>query len=83
MKKLLSFVFSVSMCCLQPSNGVAADEAKPELFTLVSAQYGAGDRWVDVSEKVQAAAENDALTIEASNANFGDPLRGRRSFSRS
>jgi hypothetical protein len=29
MKTILSIVFGVSVCCLLPSNGVAADEAKP------------------------------------------------------
>ena len=43
MKTLLSMAFAVSVCCLLSSKGMAADKAKPALFTIVSAQYVAGD----------------------------------------
>ena len=63
MKTLLSIVFGVSMFCLLPSKGMAVDEAKPALFTIISAQYGANETWSDVSDKVKAAVRDDALTI--------------------
>ncbi|MGB3086502.1 MAG: PKD domain-containing protein, partial [Phycisphaerae bacterium] len=42
MKTLLSFVFGVSMCCLLPSNGMAADEAKPAKDAAVKASAVSG-----------------------------------------
>ena len=79
MKLLLSIVFGVFMCCLLPSKGMAADEAKPALFSIISAHYGAGNKWSDVSDKVKAAVvRDDALTIKVTNGNFGDPAWGRR-----
>jgi len=76
MKTLLSILFVVSICCLLPSKGMADDEAKPALFTIISAQFGAKETWSDVSDKVKAAVRDDALTIEATTANFGDPIGG-------
>ncbi|HUU94677.1 MAG TPA: hypothetical protein VM487_02980, partial [Phycisphaerae bacterium] len=78
MKTLLSIVFGVSICCLLPSKVMAADEAKPALFTIISAQYGAGDKWSDVTDKVKAAVQNDALIIDPANGIFGDPIGGTK-----
>ena len=75
MKRLLSTVLGVGMLCLMAAS-VVADEAKPGLFTVIKAQYGAGETWADVKDKVVAAVKDDALTIQASNENFGDPLEG-------
>ncbi len=42
MKTLLSIAFSVSMCCLLPSNGMAADAAKPAKGAAVKASAVSG-----------------------------------------
>jgi hypothetical protein len=75
MKKLLMTVLGVCMFCVMASSG-KADEAKPGLFTVIKAQYGAGETWADVKDKVVAAVKDDALTIDATNENFGDPVEG-------
>ena len=82
MKTLLSIAFAVSMCCLPASNGMAADEAKPALFTIINARYGAHQKWSDVSDKVKVAVQNNALTIKADGGSFPgpDPIAGVRKF---
>jgi len=46
---------------------------EPETPVIKSARYGAGDRWVDVTNKVAAAVNDGIPTIEASNDLAGDP----------
>ena len=43
---------------------------------IVSARYGAGDRWADVTKKVQGLVKRNRLEVKASNTVFGDPARG-------
>jgi hypothetical protein len=45
-------------------------------FEIVKAEYGAGDKWNDVSAAVKSELSGDALKIEASNEKFGDPAEG-------
>lgn len=51
-------------------------EKKPALLTIKKAEYGAEDRWADVTQAVAAAVRNNALHITASNALAGDPAPG-------
>jgi len=74
---LAGLVVAIAGCQLT-SKGMAADEAKPALFTIVSAQYGANETWSDVSDKVKAAVQNDALIIDPANDYFGDPIGGTK-----
>lgn len=45
-------------------------------FEIVKAEYGADDKWSDVTQAVKSAVSGDKLSIEASNENFGDPIEG-------
>jgi len=45
-------------------------------LTVVSAEYGAGDKWVDVTEHVRQRIQNNTLTVRASNDLAGDPIYG-------
>ena len=52
--------------------------SKPVRLTIVKAFYGdlpAGTK-TDVTAKVQAMVKDDALTVGATNDNFGDPIEG-------
>lgn len=40
---------------------------------IVAARYGAGNRFVDVRERLQALVKDNALNVRADNAAFGDP----------
>ncbi len=40
---------------------------------IVTARYGAGNRFVDVRERLQALVKDNALSVRADNAAFGDP----------
>ena len=50
-------------------------EAPQKGLVIVKAEYGAGDRWVDVTDQVAAAAQS-GTPIEASNSLAGDPANG-------
>jgi len=52
----------------------AAEESK-EGLVIQKAEYGAGDKWVDVTEQVMAAVESGS-PVEASNNLAGDPAHG-------
>lgn len=51
-------------------------ETRPPVLTIKKAQYGAGDRWADVTQAVAAMIQNNALQVTASNALVGDPAPG-------
>jgi len=40
---------------------------------IIAARYGAGNRFVDVRERLQGLVKNNALSVRADNAAFGDP----------
>lgn len=46
-------------------------------LTIVSARYGNGNSWLDVTEKVSATVHDNGLAITPSYEQFGDPLPGR------
>jgi hypothetical protein len=45
---------------------------------ILSATYGARDKWVDVTDHLRALVQDDALVVKASNALAGDPIDGTR-----
>lgn len=45
-------------------------------LTIVSARYGAKDKWADATAKVRAAVKNNQLQTVPSNDAFGDPIYG-------
>lgn len=55
------------------SSSAKAEEAKTALFVVISAEYGAGEYTVNVTEKVRGQVKGDVLSIDATNANFGEP----------
>jgi len=54
-----------------------APEQAPKLLVIKKAQYGAGQQWADVTDKLAAAVSNNSLSIEASNNLAGDPAQGQ------
>ena len=51
-------------------------EAPPKVLTITKAEYGAQDKWVDVTDKLADAVSNNGLSVEASNGLAGDPING-------
>ncbi len=56
----------------QPPSGAAS-----KVLVIKKAQYGAGDQWVDVTDKLAAAVSGNVLSVEASNNLAGDPAHGK------
>ena len=46
------------------------------LSPIISAGYGAGKEWRDVTEKIRKQYEKGVRTFVASNEEFGDPYEG-------
>lgn len=45
-------------------------------LSIVRAEYGANDVWIDVTRQIKKQVKNKTLLIQASNAIAGDPLSG-------
>ena len=56
---------------LDAPEAIAAKE-----LSIISAKYGALDRWIDVTEKVREQIDDNTLEITVSNAIAGDPIYG-------
>jgi len=54
----------------------ASEPKPPEELRVISAEYGAHDTWVDVTDQVREKIDSNTLRIRASNAIAGDPLFG-------
>ena len=52
------------------------EPAKPKELKVISAEYGAKDKWLDVTEQLQKKIHENQLSIYASNNIAGDPLLG-------
>ena len=47
-------------------------------LTIISAQYGADPKWVDVKSMLESRIQNNALSVQAVSNNFGgDPIMGK------
>jgi len=46
-------------------------------FTVIKAEYGAGDKWIDVTKQATEAVQNDRLSMRADNS-LGDPILGTK-----
>jgi len=51
-------------------------DAPPKVLAITKAEYGARDKWVDVTDKLADAVSNNGLSVEASNGLAGDPING-------
>ena len=78
-KRVSAFLVLASLVCLaigvSSSRGADAPAAK---LVIVKAVYGDlpdGDK-SDVTDKVKGMVKDGALSVEASNDNFGDPAEG-------
>jgi hypothetical protein len=71
-------VLSAALCCAAGAAEPAAKE--PPKLVIVKAVYGdhMTGKTADVTEKLQALVKPEGLTVEVSNANFGDPAEGVR-----
>jgi hypothetical protein len=54
----------------------AAANASPGQLSILSALYGAGDAWVDVTKQLNDGIKDNTLTIRATNEIGGDPIDG-------
>jgi len=54
----------------------AAAEAPGEILVIHKAEYGAGDKFVDVTDKLSAAVSNNGVSVTAGNQLAGDPSPG-------
>ena len=54
----------------------APEPKPPQELRIISAKYGAGNKWMDVTRQVREKITNNTLRIAASNAIAGDPLFG-------
>ena len=54
-----------------------AAEKAPKLLSIVKAEYGSGDTWRDVTDKLAAAMRDNRLNIVAGNNLAGDPTPSR------
>jgi len=58
---------------------LAATGSAQERWQIVRAQYGAGDRWADVTRRVQSLVRNGALDFQVSHDSMdADPAEGQR-----
>ena len=55
---------------------LAGPTATGGALEIVSARYGAGSSWVDVTEQLRQRVVNDTLSVRASNELAGDPIYG-------
>jgi HEAT repeat protein len=68
----------------QVTEALVAELAKPlpplpegtQLLAILKAEYGADEKWLDVTDAVIAAVGDDGLSIVASNDIAGDPING-------
>lgn len=54
----------------------AQQDTAVKVLTIIKAQYGAGEKVVDVTKQVAGAVRNNTLAVEASNDLAGDPANG-------
>jgi vacuolar-type H+-ATPase subunit E/Vma4 len=76
MKRLLSFLM---LLCLAAVPMFAAPQfgASQRGWEVVRADYGSGNRWVDVTERVRSLVQNDGLNFRVDNNTLGgDPFPG-------
>src|SRR5262249_29996308 len=75
---------SKSGAAAQGSGGNVAGKARidelrkghPKGLLIVSARFGEGNRWADLTQMIQKAVTGDSLTVPISAAAFGDPAPG-------
>jgi hypothetical protein len=48
----------------------------PKTLVILQAEYGAEDKWIDVTDRVAAAVRDNTLVIQAGNDLAGDPIPG-------
>jgi HEAT repeat protein len=58
------------------SKPLPADERPAKVLAIVKAEYGAQDKWVDVTDKLTAAVTGNGISIQAGNNLAGDPING-------
>ena len=78
MKRLLSFL--MLMCLAAIPMFAAPQSGVPQRgWEVMRADYGYGNNWVDVTERVRSLIQNDRLNFRVTNANLGvSPFPGQR-----
>ncbi len=75
-KEYMTFREAVKSVGSKKNLAVLPEPQEPKELAIVSAQYGAKDRWIDVTEQVRKQVQENQLSIFASNSIAGDPLEG-------
>ena len=75
-KKYVTFEEEVKSIASKKTLPTLPEPAKPKELIIISAQYGAKDQWLDVTEQIQKKVHDNRLSIYASNNIAGDPLFG-------
>ncbi len=75
-KKHITFQEVVKSIASKKTLPTLPKPAKPKGLKILSAQYGAKDKWLDVTEQLQKKIHENRLFIYASNNIAGDPLFG-------
>ena len=58
------------------SKPLPAPEAPPKVLVITKAEYGAEDKWVDVTGKLADAVAGNGISVTSSNGLAGDPING-------
>ncbi len=58
------------------SKPLPSPERPAKVLVITKAEYGAQDKWVDVTDKLVAAMSNNGISITAGNNLAGDPIHG-------
>ncbi len=58
------------------SKPLPAPEAPPKVLVITKAEYGAQDKWVDVTDKLADAVVGNGISVTSSNGLAGDPING-------
>ncbi len=75
-KKYVTFQDAVKGIASKKPLPTLPEPKKPKELRIISAQYGAKDQWLDITEQLQKKIHENQLSIYASNNIAGDPFFG-------
>jgi hypothetical protein len=75
-KDYVTFREAVESIASKKNLAVLPEPEDAKELTIISAHYGAKERWIDVTEQVRKQVHENQLSIYASNRIAGDPLEG-------
>ena len=75
-KEYVTFKEAVKSIASKKTLPALMKPVKPKELKIISAQYGAKDQWLDVTEQLRKKIHENQLSLYASNNITGDPLYG-------